>query len=175
MWREDVPVGRTGEIKSAVKHAPSEPYLTDEYEPTDSNLWEKCLAVVNGDLREFTLSGRTIHAPNEGRGYENMPNPYGMAWAVKQYKGFGGAWRGQKEAIERLRVMANGGVSVTAKGALDDLKARGLVKLAGQSNTHAYWDITAAGMRMFHAGLDEELDGRSVERFEATMTGKKGP
>jgi hypothetical protein len=144
-----------------VKTAPSEPNLRDDSEATNPHLWDKCLEVANGDRREFTQSGRTIHAPNEGRGYEHMPNPYGIAWAVKQYNGFGGGWRGKKEAsgahTHELCIMAHGGVVLAPKGQLDALKAQGLVKLAGQSQAGDFWDITAAGMRVFRAGLKEEL------------------
>lgn len=148
------------EQKTGLKTKPSYPNLTDEHVPTDAPLWEKCLEVVNGERREFTRGDRTIHSPNNGRGYLHMPNPKGIAWAVKQYKGFGGNWKGRKEAAvlhPSLRVMALGGVAVAGKGELDGLQAQGLIKLAGQTETHAYWDITAAGLRVFRAGLKEEL------------------
>jgi hypothetical protein len=77
-WREDTP-------RRAVKRAPSEPYPTDEYGATDRHLWKVCLDVASGKKREHTQSDRTIHSPNDGRGYRNMPaNPNGIAWAVKQ-------------------------------------------------------------------------------------------
>lgn len=159
---EDSP--RRKSTKKALKRAPSEPYLTDEYQPTNPDLWEKCVEVVNGKRRELTQYGRTIHAPNDGRGYDHMPNPYGMAWAVKQYNGFGGNWKGKKEAASahahELRVMAHGGIVLAPRGRLDALKARGLVTLAGQGPSGDYWDITQKGRRIVLAGLVDELSRR---------------
>lgn len=40
---------------------------------------------------------RTIHAPNKGRGFRHWPNQKAVAWAVKQYNGFGGRWKGKGE------------------------------------------------------------------------------
>ena len=52
------------------------------------------LDVAEGSRLELRQGDRTIHAPNEGQGYRNMPaNPKGIAWAIKQYNGFGGNWR----------------------------------------------------------------------------------
>jgi hypothetical protein len=79
---------------------PSYPDLTDEFEATKSELWEKCLAVASGDLRQLRIGDREINAPNNGSGYRNMPqNPKGIAWAIKQYKGFGGGWRRREAAL----------------------------------------------------------------------------
>ena len=59
------------------------------------------LEVAGGRKQELRIGDRTIHSPNKGRGYRNMPqNPKGIAWAVKQYNGFGGNWRGQKESSQ---------------------------------------------------------------------------
>lgn len=84
----------------AVKRKPSFPNLVDEYEPTDPALWERVLEVASGDRRDYTQGDRTINSPNDGRGYRGMPsNPKGIAWAVKQYKGFDGNFRKQADAI----------------------------------------------------------------------------
>lgn len=153
--------------REAVKRAPSEPYPTDEYGATDRHLWKACLDVASGDRREFTESGRTIHSPNDGRGFRNMPaNPNGIAWAVKQYNGFGGAWKPHREALDHLAqlyVMAQGGVVQTPQGQPHPLEKHGLVKLAGRGASGAFWDITAKGAR-----LVEDLLGPSPR-------GKEGP
>jgi hypothetical protein len=144
--------------KRAVRTAPSEPYPTDEYRATDRRLWKACLDVASGERREFTESGRTIHSPNDGRGYRNMPaNPNGIAWAVKQYNGFGGAWKPHREALEHLAqlvIMAHGGVVQTPTGKLEPLEKQGLVKLAGQGRSGDFWDITPTGRRVVQAILD---------------------
>lgn len=135
--------------RTAVPKAPSKPYLTDEYEPTDVHLWEKCLEVVNGKRREFTRNERTIHSPNHGRGYHHMPNPKGIAWAVKQYNGFGGAWKSRTDGVAHtaeLRILAHGGVVVAPKGELDALAASGLARVVGEAYGRVYWDITAKGL-----------------------------
>lgn len=88
----------------AVRNAPSKPHLTDSYDPTNPTLWDKVLMVARGDLREMTRVGpngpRTIHAPNHGLGYRHWPNPRAVAWAVKQYNGYGGRWKSpEKETV----------------------------------------------------------------------------
>ncbi len=86
---------------TAVQNAPAKPYLTDTYNATDQNLWEKVLMVARGDLRYMTRVGpkgpRTIHAPNHGLGYRHWPNMRAVAWAVKQYNGYGGRWKSKDE------------------------------------------------------------------------------
>jgi hypothetical protein len=74
-------------------------HLTDEYEPTNPNLWEKVLDVARGDAEELTIGNRTIHKPT----YRFVwPSPPASAWAVKQYNGFGGNWRKRAAAIKTL-------------------------------------------------------------------------
>lgn len=98
--------------RSAARNAPSKPYLTDEWVPTDERLWTKVLMVARGQKREFTRVGpngpRTIHAPHHGRGFRHWPNPKAIAWAVKQYNGFGGKWKGrdEEEAVTARAVAA---------------------------------------------------------------------
>src|SRR5688572_19091026 len=150
----------SGLSRTAERNAPSKPYLTDEYEPTDEKLWERCLEVVNGERREYTQSGRTIHAPNDGIGYLHMPNPKGPAWAERQYNGFGGGWKAKKAANEHmaeLRVLARGGVVPALPGQLDALGRQGLARVAGEAHGRVYWDVTAKGARLALAGLKEEL------------------
>lgn len=74
------------------------PHPVDERVPTNPSLWSTVLDVAQGKRKEYAIGGRTIHAPNNGRGFYPWPNPKGSAWAVKQYNGFGGNWRGRKEA-----------------------------------------------------------------------------
>lgn len=92
LWAEDL---------TATQNAPSKPYLTDEWEPTDERLWLRVLQVAKGRKREMTRMGpdgpRVIHAPNKGRGFRHWPNPKAVAWAVKQYNGYGGRWKGEGE------------------------------------------------------------------------------
>lgn len=98
--------------KTAVKTKPSYPHLTDEYTPTDENLWKVVLEVAKGDRMDYTRAGRTIHSPNEGQGYRNMPhNPKGIAWAVKQYNGFGANWKPVKELKEASEDKIPGGLA----------------------------------------------------------------
>lgn len=86
---------------SEVQAAPSFPHLTDEWEPTNENLWGRVLEVARGDAKRYQQGDRVINSPNRGRGYYPWPHPKGIAWAVKQYNGFGGKWRGrQKEATD---------------------------------------------------------------------------
>lgn len=89
------------EIRTAEREAPSKPYLTDDWTPTDPRLWEKVLMVAKGRRRQMTRVGpngpRTIHAPHHGRGFRHWPNPKAVAWAVKQYNGYGGKWKGRDE------------------------------------------------------------------------------
>lgn len=149
--------------KSAVKTKPSYPYPTDEYQPTNESLWQRVLEVASGRLREFTQGDRTIHSPNDGRGYRNMPaHPNGIAWAVKQYNGFGGAWKNRKEekvaaSSPVLQVLAAGGVAVSEGGELDALARAGFIQLSGEQGTRRYWDITEHGRRVVQAGLKEDL------------------
>lgn len=85
---------RADKGKEAVKKKPSFPHLTDKYDPTDENLWQTVLEVASGKRLKYQRGDREINAPNGTRGYRNMPhNPKGIAWAVKQYNGFGGNWR----------------------------------------------------------------------------------
>lgn len=163
--------------RTALRNAPSKPYFTDEYKPTDPVLWERCLEIVNGERRQFTQSGRTIHAPNHGRGYRHMPNPKGIAWAVKQYNGFGGGWKNKDEGSEggiaeqegtntaALRLLASGGVVLALPGELDALGRQGLARVAGEAHGRVYWDATARGVRVALSGLVEEL----TRRMEALL------
>ena len=144
--------------RTAVRNAPSEPYFTDEYKPTDPELWARCLEVVNGKRRWYTQSGRTINAPNNGRGYEHMPNPKGIAWAVKQYNGFGGGWKSRKDDVTStaaLRILAHGDVVVARPGELEDLKREGLARVSGKAHGRVYWDSTPRGLRVARTILGE--------------------
>lgn len=112
LWLEDVkPPGNSlpkasgspvaANHKKAVKTKPSYPNLVDEYQPTDEKLWETVLEVASGTRLKYKRDDREINAPNGTRGYRNMPhNPKGIAWAVKQYKGFGGNWK--KSAKDKI-------------------------------------------------------------------------
>lgn len=185
-WAEDgvsgveVPKGRPALVppprapsggKTGLKTKPSYPHPTDENKPTNEHLWQKVLDVASGDLREYTQGDRTIHAPNDGRGFLNMPShPNGIAWAVKQYKGFGGAWKPIKEdkaASHVLRVLAAGGVGVSEGTELDALAAAGLVRVSGEQGTRRYWDITAAGRKVVMAGLVDEVSRRMEKLLSA--------
>lgn len=157
--------------KVAAKTEPSLPQLSDKYEATNLSLWKDVLDVASGERRELTLNDRTIHSPNEGRGYRNMPhNPKGIAWAVKQYKGFGGNFRGQKEAAipgpweARMRRMAAGGVECTAAegetAEAHSLVSQGLLRLASSVGSRHYWDLTEEGLKVALTSLTDELKRR---------------
>lgn len=91
--------------------APSKPYLTDKWEATDQRLWLRVLDVARGGKRQMTRTGpkgqRTIHAPNNGRGFRHWPNPKALAWAVKQYNGYGGKWRPKSEEQEAQKTSSH--------------------------------------------------------------------
>lgn len=136
---------------------PSKPYLTDDHQPTDPSLWEKVLEVARGRRREFTRNERTIHAPNEGRGFRHWPNPKAVAWAVKQYNGFNGGWKGAS-----LLFQASSGILATQQGSDDHATAlqfseAGLVHLASAQNGWHYWNVTFKGARQIRASLADEL------------------
>lgn len=135
--------------------APSKTYLTDQYEPTNETLWLAVLDVAQGKKREMTLGDRTIHAPNNGGGYKPWPNPMGSAWAVKQYKGFGGAFRKRASQIDPLPLMAKGAVMVTKTATDQHTRMQKFQKLGLVCSTAAgercYWDLTAKGVRIVQA------------------------
>ncbi len=165
---------------TAKQNAPSKPYLTDEWKPTDEPLWLKVLMVAKGRKREMTRVGpngpRTIHAPNHGRGFRHWPNPKATAWAVKQYNGYGGRWKGkdeegkevttkaatsQQNALEQMRL---GAILTTVEATPDHrqmlaLEGRDLVQLveASDERREYYWDITYEGMRHVTASLGDEV------------------
>src|SRR5512142_3099508 len=111
--------------------APTQPYLTDNYEAIDQKLWARILLVARGRRQEFSRVGPggrliTIHAPNEGHGFHRWPSPKAVAWAVKQYNNFGGQWQPKKEASlseEQGRVLSylNTGAVLTASAEADSL------------------------------------------------------
>lgn len=175
---------------TAVQNAPSKPYMTDEWKPSDEPLWLKVLMVAKGRKREMTRVGpngpRTIHAPNHGRGFRHWPNPKAVAWAVKQYNGYGGRWKGRDEDGEEvttkaagsqqswLEQMRLGAILTTTKASSDhqlmlDLERRDLVQLVEASDTRQeyYWDITYDGLRHVTASLGGEL----TRRMESLLQG----
>ncbi len=83
--------------KIAVPSAPAYWHLTDDHVPTNPTLWQVVLDVARGKRREYTQGDRTIHSPNRCKGFKHWPNPRGIAWAIKQYNGFGGNWKGLEE------------------------------------------------------------------------------
>jgi hypothetical protein len=113
------------EERAATQNAPSKPYLTDDRKPTDPRLWLRVLQVAKGRRRQMTRIGpkgpRTIHAPHHGRGFRHWPNPKAVAWAVKQYNGYGGKWEGQgEEAVTASDKVASLQAALTAmKAELD--------------------------------------------------------
>lgn len=91
--------------RKAERNAPSKPAPTDTWDPTNEKLWLAVLQVAKGKKRQMSKVApggdlRTIHAPNKGRGFRHWPNPKAIAWAVKQYKGFGGRWREKGKEVE---------------------------------------------------------------------------
>lgn len=140
-------------MKGRKQAAPSKPHLTDEYEPTNERLWQSVLDVARGTKQQLTLGGRTINSPNEGKGFYPWPQPNAMAWAVKQYNGFGGGWR--RKASTTLSLMARGAVLTTKVATADhqrmqEFQAHGLVRLTKSGVWH-YWDITAKGAQVVKA------------------------
>jgi hypothetical protein len=174
--------------------APSYPYPTDQYEPTRPELWRDVLEVATGRRRELRIGDRTIHSPNEGQGFDNMPhNPNGIAWAVKQYNGFMGGWR-KKEATmpdtdtsdnpikqpeftvfqrQSLQRMGLGGVVVTdhfeTHCQMQELQAQRLVMgSAGKKPGQYFWSLTEAGQRRVTAALGEDLKSRVETLMQAS-------
>jgi len=188
-WAEDL---------QATQNAPDKPALTDEYKAVDKNLWDIVMQVAKGERHDFTRGGpngdRTINAPNEGQGFRKWPSQKAVAWAIKQYKGFGGQWKGddEKNASEDnesfvqavalryasadvshteamrhyqrsvLDFMRTGSLITTATGTDDhywmlDLRDQALVNQVHAAEGSHVWDITAKGVRVFVAGLEQDL------------------
>jgi hypothetical protein len=150
--------------------------------------------VAKGRKREMTRVGpngpRTIHAPNKGRGFRHWPNPKATAWAVKQYNGYGGRWKGRDEdgqevttkaasdasfAQQALESMRLGSVLTTVPtstqhATLLDLESRDLVQLieASDARNEFYWDLTYQGMRHVTASLGDELTRRMEGLLQGT-------
>jgi hypothetical protein len=108
----------------------------------------------------MTVGGRTIHAPNRGIGFRHWPNPRGIAWAVKQYKGFGGKWRPRKEAM--LAQMGQGAVLITRPDTAEHkrmlkLQENDLVYAKTAADRH-YWDLTAKG-QLIAAAILQRAEG----------------
>jgi hypothetical protein len=145
----------------AKKRAPSTPNPSDEWDPTNQHLWDQVLDVASGGLRQLTLGDRTINSPNNGKGYRNMPqNPKGIAWAVKQYNGFGGNWR-SKQALQSMRL---GSIRATRTETVDHeiltrLAETGLVRHI-PSGDWSYWEITRKGAAAVIASLGPDLKSR---------------
>lgn len=173
---------------TATQNAPSKPYLTDEWKPTDEPLWLKVLMVAKGRKREMTRVGpngpRTIHAPNHGRGFRHWPNPKATAWAVKQYNGYGGRWKGRDEKETKaatsagsqqfLEQMRLGAIVTTFEGTPEhrtmlDLENRDHAQLveASEARREFYWDITYEGLRHVTASLGAEV----TRRMETLLQG----
>lgn len=160
--------------KEATKSKPSFPNLVDEYQPTNERLWKDVLDVASGGRRDLTILDRTINSPNDGRGYRGMPsNPKGIAWAIKQYKGFGGGFKKRTSSEEgtvvrtlgsprfpkkdvsdfgwgqRLARMAAGGIEVTEGQDPEAIRliAEGKIKLAGTRGPRCYWDLVHSGVQ----------------------------
>lgn len=135
--------------------APSKPYMTDRYEPTNETLWAAVLDVARGKKQEMTLGDRTIHAPNNGKGYNPWPSPMGSAWAVKQFKGFGGAFRKKASQLDPLPLMATGAVMVTKTATAEHTRMQKFQKLGlvrpTATGERCYWDLTAKGVRIVQA------------------------
>jgi hypothetical protein len=146
--------------------APSFPHLTDEYEPTNTALWEKVLEVARGDKEELTIGNRTIHKPDEF----SWPSPPGSAWAVKQYKGFGGNWR-RKSAAQQdfqrhaLRILLAGGLVTSHTYEeyewMTQLQQRRLAHQVQDKGKEQLWD---AGPRLLLA-RDNRLSWRIARRW----------
>ena len=170
-WAEDL---------QAAQNAPDKPYLTDEYKAVDKNLWDMVMQVAKGERRYLTRGGpngeRTINAPNNGQGFHKWPSQKAVAWAIKQYKGFGGQWKGDDEKqaadvhTEAMRhyqrrvldFMRTGSLITTATGTDDhswmlDLQDQHLVNQVHVADGNHVCDITAEGVRVFVAGLEHDL------------------
>lgn len=167
---------RAERLLQAVKTKPSFPNPVDEYKPTDESLWRIVLEVASGKRLEYRRGERTIHSPNGTRGYRNMPNnPQGIAWAVKQYNGFGANWKNKSEAKEAmwngLLRMAAGGVEMTEGTPLEAAEALGdgFVRLASQVGERCYWDLTEKGYSVVMAKMTEDL----VRRVDALLLNYK--
>lgn len=138
--------------RTAVRNAPSKPYMTDQWEPTDDHLWQKVLNVARGRKRQMTRVGpkgpRTIHAPNHGRGFRHWPNQKAVAWAVKQYKGYGGKWKGRNEEGEEEVTTASVIASLTRdfpndafqQEALERMRLGSILTVGTYSQEHRWLD-----------------------------------
>jgi hypothetical protein len=156
-------------IKTAATK-PSLPQPVDEYQPTDQNLWKTVLEVASGDRLKYERNDRTINAPNGTRGYRNMPhNPKGIAWAVKQYKGFGGHFKKATTMIRHhaategvefsgARVAAGDKIpgGLADKGAPEDLDPKQLELGIGVEMEHTDDKAVAKEIALDHLTEDPE-------------------
>lgn len=136
------------------KRAPSFPYLTDEYEPTNTDLWEKVKEVARGDTRSLTVGSRTITKPDKFV----WPSPPASAWAVKQYNGFGGSWR--KTAV--FDILKAGGIVTARTGdeqaRMRRLSERGLAQKIGESGGAELWER-----------VDQDPEQRVLSRWKQAL------
>lgn len=142
-------------MRTSVKRAPSKPLPEDNYVPTKKSLWNAMLELAKGERREYTLGGKTIHGPNEGRGFARWPNPMGVAWAVKQYNLLGGNWQPhgkyKEAATENVRKLEG-----LIKPMMENL--RKLDSYWGQKMTPEQQDQTAKALGQAAATLYREAE-----------------
>lgn len=163
--------------RNSAEAAPSLPFLTDQYGPTNDDLWQKVLEVAKGRRREFTLNGRTIHSPNNGKGFHPWPNPYGTAWAIKQYKGFSGGWKRKESSGMQVLARARLGPAATLQGTEEHalagrLSEQGLLRLGRVQGAWHYWTATFEGARLIRAGLGDDLQHRMNDLLQDFDAGK---
>lgn len=156
-------------VSRSFEGAPSKPSLSDTWEPTDQNLWQRVLDVAKGESKQLTQGDRTINSPNRGRGFFPWPHPNGIAWATKQYNGFGGKWRGQtKEAALSLVYPQEDGSNVIIPEFMLGRFEAYLGTMDRLERVHAGTAVTKEGSAGHSAMLD--LRSRGWVRFAS-----KGP
>lgn len=65
----------------------------DKPKPTKPKLWDKMIQMAKGELGSVSEGGKTVNAPNDGKGFNKYPSAYANGWALAKYKELGGGWK----------------------------------------------------------------------------------
>jgi len=75
----------------------TKPNPQDQWEPTNSGLWERVKDLAQGRIKELKGKDTTYHAPRDGAGFKEFPSPKANGWCVRIYNLAGGRWRKKGE------------------------------------------------------------------------------
>jgi hypothetical protein len=93
--REKVAKEATPKVKQASVRVAYRFLVSKEKKPeaTNQKLWDKMIQMAKGELKSVTEGGKTVNAPNEGKGFNKYPSAYANGWALAKYKELGGGWK----------------------------------------------------------------------------------